>query len=206
MWGEDMVANENIFKAASSLKNGGIAVFPTETVYGIGVVYNSENAYKKLLELKKRPPEKPFSMMFKSLEQARGYLDASPRLLKTMERFLPGEVTFLCRAKWKLPHQCDHGSGIIGVRVPSGEVARLLMEAVDEPCLVTSANLSGEPAATTLGMAKDYFPTGVDAYVDGPCESNLATTIVDCVGFEPRLIRAGKIKFEDILKAWEEAS
>ena len=197
-----MGIKEEIQAAGTAMKNGGIAVFPTETVYGIGVAYNQENAYKTLVNLKKRPPEKPFSMMFASLEDALPLLDVDERRKKLMAAFLPGQVTFLCRAKKGLPHQCDLGTGIVGVRVPSSETAMKVMKAAGCPCLVTSANLSGMKTALTLKEAKAYFPAGVDAFVGGECTSKVATTIIDLTGDEPKLVRQGEIKLEDIDKVW----
>lgn len=197
-----MGIKEEILKAGTAMKNGGIAVFPTETVYGIGVAYNQENAYRTLVNLKKRPPEKPFSMMFASLEDAFPFIDVDERRKKLMSAFLPGQVTFLCCAKKGLPRQCDLGTGVVGIRVPSGETALEVMKAAGCPCLVTSANISGMKTALTFEEAKAYFPEGVDAFVGGDCTSKVATTIIDLTHDEPKLVRQGEIELEDIEKVW----
>ncbi len=199
-----MGSKEEIQAAGRALANGGIAVFPTETVYGIGVAYNQENAYKTLVKLKKRPPEKPFSMMFSSLEEALPFLEVDERRKEVMAAFLPGQVTFLCRCAKGLPRQCDLGTGIVGVRVPVGAVAVEVLKAAGCPCLVTSANIAGERSALTLEEAKAYFPAGVDAFVGGDCVSKVATTVIDLSGEEPKLVRQGEIHLEDIEKVWRE--
>lgn len=194
--------NKEIERAGKALRNGGVAVFPTETVYGIGVRFDEEIPYKTLVDLKKRPPEKPFSIMFSSLIDALNWIEVDIDRLRLMERFLPGEVTFLVKARGNIPHQADLGTGIVGIRVPSGSVARAVLSEAGLPCLVTSANPAGMPPAKTLEEAKAYFPNGVDAFVGGECESLVPTTIVDLTGTQPKIVREGKITPTDIMNAW----
>lgn len=197
-----MLLQEEINLAGKAMRDGKIAVFPTETVYGIGVVFDSEIAYKNLIKIKKRSPDKPFSMMFESVSQAERFIVADPRRIALMEAFLPGQVTFLAKARLPIPHSCDLGTGVIGIRVPASETAAGIIASCGKPCLVTSANIAGKPSALSLEEAKAYFPEGVAAFVHGECSSKLATTIIDITGDEPRLVRQGAVSLETVNEEW----
>ena len=189
--------------AANSLLNGGVVCFPTETVYGIGVIYDDKGAFEALVKAKKRPPEKPFALMCSSLEMAKPCLGCSNKVLAFIEHFLPGEVTFLVKASSSLPEWVTLGTGVVGLRIPDFQLAQSLIEKVGKPCLVTSANISGLPTSTSFSQTKKVFDGVADAIVEGKCVSQVASTIVD-VSDETsvKLIREGSLKFESILAYW----
>lgn len=191
--------------AAKLLSEGKVVTFPTETVYGVGVVFDNESAFKDLVALKKRPPNKPFSMMCDSLERAEPFLDIGPKERKTLAHFLPGELTFLLRAKKNLPSFVTLGTNILGLRVPDSEEVISLLSMVGKPCLVTSANISGEPTAKTFEELGSSFLEKTFV-IRGECVSHLASTIVDLTGSEPFLIRQGKVPFLDIVSYWNSLS
>ncbi len=190
-------------EAANELKNGRLVTFPTETVYGVGCVFDDEAAYKSLVELKKRPPNKPISMMSDSLETVMPYLDSSDKVLAVLKRFLPGEYTFLLKSKPDLYSWVTLDTGVLGLRVPASEEVRKMLREVGKPALVTSANISGEPTARRY---QDLSPVFLEKtfVIDGECVSQVASTIIDLSNGDPRLIRQGQASFEDVLEYWKE--
>ena len=201
----ELFTEKDIESAARVLREGQILVFPTETVYGIGVVFDSETAFERLVAVKKRPPSKPFALMCSSLEEAFRYIDIDAKARAVMERYLPGELTVLVPAKKELPTHVTLGTGIIGIRVPASDYVQKLIAKVGKPCLVTSANISGQPTSTNYSEVLPIFTGLVGGIVKGECTSLLASTIVDLAdGRQITLIRQGKIPFEDLEKTWRE--
>jgi L-threonylcarbamoyladenylate synthase len=202
----EKLTEKDIDIAAKVLRNGEILVFPTETVYGIGVVFDSPSAFEHLVQTKKRPPSKPFALMCSSLKQAYQYIDVDSKAKAVMEAFLPGELTVLVHAKKDLPTHVTLGTGIIGIRVPASEYVQKLIAKVGKPCLVTSANISGQPTSTSYEEVLPIFDGLVGGIVKGECTSLLASTIVDLTDDSNiKLVRQGKIPFEDLEKTWRES-
>jgi len=193
-------------KAAKILQKGEILAFPTETVYGVGVVFDNEAAFKSLVNLKKRPPNKPFQLMCSSLKQASEYVEVGPKAKKVMEEFLPGELTVLVHSKAGLPEQVTLGTGVVGIRVPASDFVLKMIAKVGKPCLVTSANRSGEPTSTKYDEVLKIFDGEVGGIVKGECTSLVASTIIDLTSEnEVKLIREGPIPFAKLQEAWRNA-
>lgn len=196
---------KDIKSAAKILGDEQVLAFPTETVYGVGVVFDSKLAFGRLVEIKRRPPNKPFSLMCSSLEQAYEYIEVGPRTKKIMEKFLPGEVTVLVKAKEELPEHVTLGTQIIGIRVPRSEFVSCLIAEVGKPLLVTSANKSGEPTTKFYDEVIKTYGDELPGIVKGDCESLIPTTIVNLVEDDKiTLVREGPVPFETIKAFWEE--
>lgn len=187
--------------AAEVLRGGGVLVFPTETVYGIGVRHDSEEAYRRLVEAKRRSPDKPISLMCSSVGEALSLIKPDQRAISVMKRFLPGELTVLVKGRDGLSWWNDLRTGVVGIRVPGSSDTRRLLSLVGCPCLVTSANISGEPPARTFEEAVSYFADSVDGIMEGTVASGTPSTIVDLSkDGDPRLVREGALPFADILR------
>ena len=197
-----IVDENNLDLAAESLKNGGVVCFPTETVYGIGVVYDSEKAFNDLVKAKKRSPDKPFALMSSTVDMATKFIDVDEKRANLMKHFLPGEVTFLVKAREDLPKWVTLGTGVIGIRVPASDLVHDLIEKVGKPCLVTSANISGEPTSVSFEETRKTFDGIADVIVDGKCNSLHASTIIDITKDDIKLIREGGLSFETVLDYW----
>ena len=198
---------KNIDEAAELLKKGELVCFPTETVYGIGAISSSEEAFNKLVVAKRRPADKPFTLMCSSIGEAVRYCDVDVRSIAVMKHFLPGEITAIVPARKDLPKWITLGTPWIGIRVPNSPEVLELIEKVGTPLLVPSANHSGEPTATTFEETYPVFKDEVGAIIKGICESKLASTIVKMEpGIGISLIRQGPVPFEDIKKVYEDAS
>jgi L-threonylcarbamoyladenylate synthase len=199
----EIIDESNVIKAAKWLKDGEVVCFPTETVYGIGVIANSQRAFDKLVEAKRRPPTKPFSLMCSSLEQAFSFCETDIKAKAVMKAFMPGEITVLVKAKEGLDHWITLGTPVIGIRVPDSKYVLELIDCVGSPCLVTSANHSGDPTSTSFEDTVKSFDGEVKGIVKGECTSLVASTIVDLS--DPtgiKLVRPGPIPFEKIEKTW----
>lgn len=194
---------ENIKEAAEILKNGGLIAFPTETVFGLGVVFDDEDAYKRLNLVKRRPPEKPYTLMCASPEDIFKYAEVNNISNKLINKYMPGQFTLITKGKTELPKWCVSSEGTVGVRVPDLKVIRELIKLVGKPLLVPSANKSGENPANTSGEVISIFENEIDAVIEGEANSKTPSTIVLVEGKDVKMIREGIIKFEEIKKEIE---
>lgn len=193
------ILNKNQIKEASEiLKKGGILAFPTETVYGLGVVAPKEENYNHLVEVKKRPPEKPFTLMASNIKQVETYIEFNNLSRKIVKEFMPGPLTIIVKAKEGIPFCVDHGSGFVGIRIPNDKFVLKLIDAVNEPLFVPSCNKSGNPPCMNTNSVINEFEGEIDGVIDGNCENGLPSTIIKIDGYNISLIRQGELSFEEI--------
>jgi len=194
-----------IQKAARIIRSGGLVVYPTRGLYGLGADALDPRAVRKVFDAKGRPPTKPLSALIGSLEMLSALTDAvSPMARRLMERFWPGRVTFVLPARRGLPTGMCSDQGAIGVRWVAHPVALALVSAVGGPITGTSANLSGQPGcATVLDIAPEMIHK-VDLVLDaGELAGGPGSTVVDVTGPVPRILRQGALAAEKILAALE---
>ena len=197
---------ENTKDAVALLKQGEAVAFPTETVYGMGVIASSKEAFDRLVSLKRRPADKPFTLMVSNYTDIARFAEVDAAIIRLIHIFMPGEVTFLLKARKDLPYQMDLGTGILGVRFPAHAEVSALIEAVDEPLLVPSANRSGQPPLQNAASVKQEFDGELPAVIDGPVGDGLPSTIVDLSKpHQIHLIREGRVPFVLIEKAFLES-
>lgn len=189
-------------KAAELIKQGKIVVFPTETVYGIGTNGLDEKAVRKLYEVKQRPLDKPISLLVSNMEMVNKIAkDITELEYKIMEKFFPGPLTIILRKQDIVPNIITAGQDTVGVRMPSGEVARKLVENAGVPIAAPSANISGRPSGTNLQEIKKHFQGNVDFFIDGgDSELGIASTIIQVVDGEIKILRQGNITLDQIKK------
>jgi L-threonylcarbamoyladenylate synthase len=192
---------ENIEKAAAIIKKGGVVVYPTETVYGIGCApYNAEAA-ERVCYVKGRA-DKPLPLACADADDARGIVEFNPAAERLAERFWPGPLMLVLPARIEYSVWVTHGAKTLGVRVPDHDVARRLAELSDGIIVSTSANRTGEPPATTAEEAADQVGDGVDLILNGgPAKSQLPSTVLDLSGEQLWILRAGPITGEQIKNA-----
>ena len=189
--------------AKEALFNHGVVAFPTETVMGLGVLYNDLEAYNKLNKVKERPEDKPYTMMVKDIEQIEKYAVIDERTQRVISKFMPGSLTILIRVRDKsVPSYVTHGTDVIGMRIPSNIEARELLEMVNEPLLVPSANKSGRSPALTSNEVKEIFGQEIDFVMSGKAQNGQPSTIVDLTGETPKVVRVGPISEEEIIEVW----
>lgn len=190
----------NLKEPAQIIQEGGIVIFPTETVYGIGVNGLNETAIKKLYEVKQRPVNKPISLLVNSIEMiekvAKDITEIEYDLIK---RFLPGPLTIVLKKKDIVPDIVTAGFDTIGIRMPENEIALKLIEYAGVPIATPSANISGRPSGTNLKAIMKDFNDKVDYFIDGGISKiGVASTIVQVVNDNPYILRKGKISEEQI--------
>lgn len=180
------------------LKEDKALIFPTETVFGIGIKATSESNYERLVEIKKRPPDKPFTLMCSDISQFENLVEINDVTRKIIEHFMPGAITLILKTKKEVPHFIDLGTGFVGVRIPDDEFVLKMISKVGAPLLVPSANKSGETPALNSKVAYEYFKDDDVSIVEGECINGLASTIIKIDGEEISLIRKGPISLEKI--------
>ena len=181
-----------IAKGATVIRNGGLVIFPTETVYGIAADYSNPAAIARLRELKQRSDDKPLSIMISQSELISNYTSAHKTLLyKLIDRYWPGPLTIVVESR-------EEGK-TVGVRVPNHEIARRLVAAVQAPVAAPSANLEGKPAPRTLEEALVDLDGHVELAIDGgEAAFGQGSTVVDISGPEPNILREGVVPATEI--------
>ena len=185
---------------AKIIKNGGIVVFPTETVYGIGVNGLNEKALKKLYEVKQRPLNKPISLLVNSIEMINQLTKNITKLeYALMKEFFPGPLTIILQKKDIVPDILTANSDTVGIRMPSNKVTLKLIEYAGVPIATPSANLSGKPTGTNFkDVIKDFYGKA-DYFIDGKIsKTGTASTIVKVTNGIPHILRQGPITEEQI--------
>lgn len=198
----DGVPDDEVFHAVNVLRTGGAVVYPTETLYGLGVDALNETALGRLLALKVREANKPTSVLVSDRDMLEGLVDGiSPAAQALVERFWPGPLTIVFAARPELPAALTAGSGSIGVRISSHPTAQALVAALGRPLTSPSANPAGKPPPKRIEEARRYFGNHVDCYLDaGALPGEPASTVVD-VRDGLRLVRAGAIDFTALQSA-----
>jgi len=186
--------------AAEIIKKGGLVAFPTETVYGLGASAFNENAVKNIFRAKNRPMDNPLIVHINSFDMLPSLVREIPDNAKIlMDAFMPGPITVIMK---KNPDICDAvtaGLDTVAVRFPSHECARELIKLSELPIAAPSANLSGKPSPTISRHVIDDLSGRVDAIIAGDeCEAGVESTVVDCTGDIPVILRPGIITDEDI--------
>jgi L-threonylcarbamoyladenylate synthase len=188
-------------EAVQRIRSGGIIAFPTETFYGLGVDPFNPAAVERLFAVKGREPGKPIPIIIDELKRAEGIIGAlSPESRTLVEKFWPGPLTLLFAASSRMSSALTGGTGKVGIRIPSHPVALRLLRAAGQPITATSANRSGEPGATSAARVHETLGEHLDLIIDGgETIGGTGSTIVDPSFHPPRLIREGKIPFQEVL-------
>ena len=193
----ELLDKRSINKVVSLLQAEEIVSFPTDTVFGIGVIYNSGKAVKKMNEAKGRDAAKPFPLMVASGEQMDEVAFLGDRERRIAARFMPGALTLVLNKKDTVRDEFVNGFRTVAIRIPDDRfVLRVLKKA--GPLFVTSANLSGQPAGNTHEEVLAQLDGRIAAVVKGEARSHVASTIIDCTGEELKCLREGTLSFQDI--------
>ncbi len=187
-------------RAAALLKAGGVIVYPTETLYGVGADAGNADALRRVFALKGREGAKPLLVIVDAFERLRPFVEsvtAEAPLL--MDAFWPGPLTLVFKASSRAVPELTAGTGTIGARVPSSDFCRALVSACGRPITSTSANRAGEPTPNDVDEIRKRFPEGVDLFIDaGALPPSSPSTVVDVSSSPPRLVREGAVRWEQI--------
>ena len=184
------------------IKNGGIVVFPTETVYGIGTNGLNKEAISRLYEVKQRPTNKPISLLVSSIDMAEMVAkDITDMEYKLMEKFFPGPLTIILKKKSNVPDNLTNNTDTVGIRMPDNIIAKKLIEYANVPIATPSANISARPSGTKINNIMEDFKDKVDYYIDGgQSKLGIGSTIVKIENGYPVILREGSISKKQILK------
>ena len=187
-------------KPAQIIKNGGIVIFPTETVYGIGTNALNEQSIKHLFEIKQRPLNKPISLLVNSMKMIEEIAtDISDIEYALMKNFFPGPLTIILKKNNIIPNIVTSNSNTVGIRMPANKIALELLNYANIPIATTSSNLSGNPSQTNFENTIKDFKNSADYFINGgESEIGLASTVIQIVNNTPYILRQGSISEAEI--------
>jgi tRNA threonylcarbamoyl adenosine modification protein (Sua5/YciO/YrdC/YwlC family) len=191
----------SLLAALEALAEGRIVGIPTDTVYGLAADPFRPGASDRLFEAKRRSRDVDLPVLVASVDQAMSLTTAVPGIAMTlMERFWPGPLTLVLPRRPGLTADLGDDEATIGVRCPEHPVP-LALCAKGGPMATTSANLHGQPTSQTAEEVVAVFGDAVPWVLDGGRRAGSPSTVVDCTGTEPRLLREGRIPWEDVVGA-----
>ena len=184
-------------KVANAFLAHDVLAIPTDTVYGVGVVYGDLNDLSRLKHAKHRPETKPIPMMVASASQMKQIAKVDARTEKIIDAFLPGPLTLILPLREDVSKEYTNGKDTVAVRIPDAPFILNVIQRLNKPLLVSSANISGRPAAITFDQAKENLPN-IDGIVQGQCQQGTASTIVDCTKEQLAILREGPISLSEL--------
>ena len=196
-----------VARAAEVLRTGGVILYPTDTLYGLGADAFSDTAFQRICEIKDRDERRPIHAVFENLAMAEAYADISSPGRRLAEAFLPGPLTLVFKKKPSVTTGIGHNLSSIGVRIPKNKFCLALAHEFGKPYTTTSANMSGaEPPATFEGIIKQLGANTelIDLAIEGGAlPAYLRSTVVDVRNDKPHVLREGAISSDEIGKALE---
>jgi L-threonylcarbamoyladenylate synthase len=193
--------DEAIRMAAAIVKAGGVVIYPTETVYGLGCDPANPDASRRVCELKERA-DKPLPLICADMDAARKVVEFNPQAEKLVERFWPGPLMLVLPSRVKYPMWVTHGAKTLGVRVSPHPVASKLARLCGGVIVSTSANKSGQEPPRTAQEALNQFTKKIDMVLDdGPSPLSLSSTVVELSSDEVWILRQGPVTAEQIREA-----
>ena len=196
--------DKDIQEAVKLLKTGGVVVFPTDTLYGLGADVFSVSALERVFSIKGRPLGLALPVLVNCWEQVKLVARFTEVGAKLAERFWPGPLTLVLPKRDHLPGLVTGGKNTVAVRMPDHRVPLALSRDLGGPITGTSANLSGAPDLLTLETLQAQLGEQVDYIIrTGPVPNGTASTVVDVTEETPRLVRSGAISLESIRAALE---
>ncbi|MBX3288770.1 MAG: threonylcarbamoyl-AMP synthase [Acidobacteria bacterium] len=187
-------------KAAEFIRQGRLTAFPTETVYGLGANAFDDDAVLRIFAAKGRPADNPLIVHVVSLEQINEIVaELSDHARLFIERFFPGPLTVVAVSSGKVARAATAGLDTVAFRMPAGRIAQELIKAAGVPLVAPSANVSGKPSPTTWQAVLEDMDGKIDCLLQGePTEIGLESTVVDCTGDVPILLRAGAVSLDEL--------
>lgn len=187
-----------IEEAGKVIKDGGLVVFPTETVYGLGANALNPAAVKKIFQAKGRPQDNPLIVHISDIEDIKELVVYVPEIAKKlMKKFWPGPMTIILPKSQIIPDITSASLPSIGIRMPSNIIARELIRTSKVPIAAPSANISGRPSPTDVERCIEDLNGKVDFILGGDmCEVGVESTIIDCTVTPACVLRPGGITLE----------
>ena len=202
IWTMDDPDFDKLGEAARILANGGLVAFPTETVYGLGAIFNNESALRKIFAVKGRPADNPLIVHIGQLTQLTELTTkVGSKAERLIAEFWPGPLTLIFPKRKEVSLVVSAGLDTVAVRMPSHPVAKSLLELTGIPVAAPSANLSGRPSPTRGDHVRQDLAGKIDAIIDGgSCSKGIESTVLSLAGKAPVILRPGSVTREMIEK------
>ena len=193
---------EIIEEAAGVIRRGGVVVFPTRCLYGLGADAMNPIAVERIIEIKQRPSDNPILVLIHAEKQLEMLVEKiPPAATAIMAAFWPGRVTLVFDARGTLPGLLTAQTGKIGVRLPGHPAAAAILGQVKSPVTGTSANLSGSPGCSRLSDLGPEIADQADLVLDGGIlQGGSGSTVVDVTEAPPRILREGQVTTGEIMR------
>jgi len=180
-----------IKKTVEILRDGGIIVYPTDTVYGMGCDLFNKRGIEKIYEIKRRSMKQPFSFICADLKDISNYAIVSNYAYKTMRRMLPGPYTFILEATRLVPKILLTKRKTVGIRVPDNEICLSIVRELGNPIISTSVT-TGDEILSDPAEIENKYGRAVDLVIDGGILATEKSSVVSLVNDVPEIIRMGK--------------
>ncbi len=192
---------QSIDFASQKLKNGGIGIFPTDTVYGIGCDAFNINSLQNLYKIKQRSLSKPINMLVSSIEMVKAYVkEIHPIEQKLMENFWPGDLTIIFDKSENVPDLLTSNQSTVGIRMPNNQICLDIIDKLGAPLAMSSANISNNQPDCSLSELLLDFNEKVDFILEDGELKGVPSTIVKVENERLKILREGNISTNDIYK------
>ena len=197
---KETINQKELEEIGSTLRNGKLVIFPTETVYGIGANALDAKAVDDIFKAKGRANDNPLIVHVANFDMIHELTyEPTPIEKHLMDAFMPGPFTLILKKKKVIPDNVSAGLDTVGIRMPENDIARKIIEEANVPVAAPSANISSRPSGTKIEDIKDEFDGKVDIIVDGgETKIGIESTVVKVIDGIPNVLRPGKITPEDI--------
>jgi L-threonylcarbamoyladenylate synthase len=186
----------DIEQTVDVLKNGGVIIIPTDTVWGLACSVESAEGIKKFYEIKNREPEKPTAILVGSFEQAENYGQVNDRAKELTDMHWPGALTIVVESAKTVPASIKGNTNSVGLRWPNVDLITQLTQALGAGLVTGSANFSGDPSPFKKSELNPELIKKVDLVFDGECGGQPPSTVVDCTKEKIHILRQGPIKVQ----------
>lgn len=184
-----------ILKAVEIFRNNGIVIYPTDTVYGLGFRYSNKAGIQRVAQVKGiKTKQTDFSFIFSDISEIEEYTKPLEKwIFKLMKKNLPGPFTFILPASSKISKELEFSRKNIGIRIPDNKIIRAVIKELGEPVMNASVHDDDEIIEYTTDpeLIYDKFKNVVDLVINGGFGSHTPSTVIDCSGNEPEIIRQG---------------
>lgn len=189
--------------AKNSLLDDGVIIVPTDTIYGLACLSSSKVAIDRIYDMKQRGRDKPLPLIVDTYDRLLKVVDVDLNVVKKLSKYFPGPVTLVCKRN---PDFDFFDAETVAVRMVNVPLVNKIIESVDAPLCLTSANLSNEENITDPMEIIELFDGYIDCvFLDGKCKNSESTIVKINDDNSLTLLREGKVKFENILKEYDNA-
>ena len=180
-------------EAVRILKNGGVVVFPTDTVWGVGAFIESKEGIEKLYRIKNREKNKPTAVLVGSVDQVGKYGDFNDATKNLVEKYWPGALTVVVPVRGRVNKAILNDKGGIGIRYANNKIVKELCLGLGGGIVATSANFAGEESPKSLVEISGDFLNSVDGVIGVGDGGGKSSTVVDCMGEKIKVLRQGDV-------------